>query len=537
MLLLAIPVFQLTTAGTNRSTLQPRLIIGIVVDQMRYDYLYRFYDQYSENGFKRLMREGMSFTYAQYNYIPTYTGPGHASIYTGSVPYYHGIISNDWYDKSAKKTIYCVKDSDVKTVGVDNNSGQMSPKNLLSATISDQLRMSNNGHSRVFSISIKDRASIIPGGKMANAAYWYDGKSGNFISSTWYMKDLPAWVNRFNDQKLPSILMNSGWNLEKAKNYQTSLPDEGPGEVDVFREGKTTFPHQFNNLNDSAMRELIKTTPFGNELLTNFFNYLLENEKTGQGEFCDFIAVSFSSTDYVGHAYGPNSVEIMDTYLKLDKQISKMLDTLDKTLGKGNYLLFLTADHGVKPNSAYLDANRIPSGRVILKNMKLQIAEYCKSQFGSPFVIEAVQDNQVYLNHPLIDSLNLNIKDISNKVAGFMGVKFPSIRSILTKETLLSQTPARAMNSFIINGYNVVRSGDISFELIQNYITSESRDEGTTHESSYNYDTHVPLIFFGWHIKPGESNQQVFIEDIAPTVTNLIHIQEPETTIGVPLIR
>jgi len=527
----------LTAGKSNKSELQPYLIVGVVVDQMRYDYLYRFYDQYSENGFKRLMREGMNFTYAQYNYIPTYTGPGHASIYTGSVPYYHGIISNDWYDKARKKTTYCVKDPDVKTVGAENNSGLMSPKNLLSTTISDQLRMSDNGNSKVFSISIKDRASILPGGKMANAAYWYDGKSGYFVTSTWYMKELPAWVTRFNALNLPSTLMKSGWQLENDKNYKVSLPDDGPGEVDVFREGKTVFPHQFNNLNDSARRELVKTTPFGNELLVDFFNSLIENEKPGQGDFCDFVAISFSSTDYVGHAYGPNSVEIMDTYLKLDKQIGSMLDTLDKYIGKGNYLLFLTADHGVKPNSAYLEANRIPSGQLMPKTIKGQMEDYCKSRFGTNRIIETVQDNQIYLNHNLIDSLNLNIKDISNQLVSFMEVNFPFIRVMLPKEALLSQTPSRSMNSCIINGYNIIRSGDISFELIQNYITSDTREGGTTHESSYHYDTHVPLIFFGWHIKPGESSEEVFIEDIAPTISNLIHIQEPDAALGIPLIK
>jgi predicted AlkP superfamily pyrophosphatase or phosphodiesterase len=350
------------------------------------------------------------------------------------------------------------------------------------------------------------------------------------------MKELPAWVTRFNVRKLPSALMSSGWDLERDKNYGNSFPDDGPGEVDLFREGKTIFPHQFTKLTDSVRRELIKSTPYGNELLADFFTELLKNEKPGQGEYCDFIAVSFSSTDYIGHAYGPNSVEIMDTYLKLDKQIARILDTLDQCLGKGNYLLFLTADHGVKPNSAYLEANRIRTGHVTTKNIRVQLAEYCKSQYGAARIIEAVQDNQIYLNHPLLDSLKLNINDVANKLVSFMSASFPFMGSILTKEKLLVQTPIRSMNSFILNGFNISRSGDISYELIQNYIISD-KDEGTTHESSFDYDTHVPLIFFGWHIKPGESNQEVFVEDIAPTITNLVHIQEPDATIGIPIIK
>jgi predicted AlkP superfamily pyrophosphatase or phosphodiesterase len=517
--------------------IQPRLVIGIVVDQMRYDYLYRFYDQYGEKGFKRLLREGMNFTFAQYNYIPTYTGPGHSSIYTGSVPYYHGIISNDWYDKKLRKTIYCVYDDSVKTVGADNSSGKMSPKNLLATTMTDQIRMSNNGCSKVYSISIKDRAAVLPGGHMANAVYWYDGKSGNFVSSTYYLNALPDWVMKFNDRKLPVKLMSNGWQLEKNKNYAVSLPDDGPGEKDVFKEGKTTFPHEFAKLPDSKKLDAIRSTPFGNELLADFLTALLKNEKPGKGKYCDFIAISFSSTDYVGHAYGPNSVEIMDTYLKLDKQIARILDTLDLYVGKGNYLLFLTADHAVKPNAKYLEASRIPADDVDEATVKTQLTDFCRQQFGNPHVIEALQDNQIYLDHQVMDSLKLDLKSVNDKLISFIRQKFPFISTVLTKEQLITKEPTRSMNSFILNGFNIRRSGDILFEMTPNVLLTDPGESATSHASSYDYDTHVPLMFFGWHVKPGESNQEVFVEDIAPTVCNLIHIQEPDATIGVPVIK
>jgi len=538
LFLLFVSLFQVVSAGKGEeNAIQPKLVVGIVVDQMRYDYLYRFYNQYGENGFKRLLKEGMNFTFAQYNYVPTYTGPGHSSIYTGSVPYFHGVISNDWYDKKLRKTVYCVNDDSVTTVGADNKAGTMSPKTLLATTMTDQLRMSNNGLSRVFSISIKDRAAVLPGGHMANAAYWYDGKTGNFITSSYYMKALPGWVTRFNDRKLPVMLMNTDWDLEKGQNYQVSMPDAGAGESDIFKEGKTTFPHQFSKMTDAEKLEQIKNTPFGNDLLVNFLTTILKNEKLGQGEFCDFLAISFSSTDYVGHAYGPNSMEIMDTYLKLDKQIAHILDTLDQCVGKGNYLLFLTADHGVKPNKAYLETNRIPAGNVGPQNLRKQLMEFCKTQYGKPLLVEAIQENQIYLNHPLLDSLKLDPNEVSGKLIGFIRNNFPFIGMTMTKEELINNTPSRSMNAFLINGFNIRRSGDISFELIQNYLISDNADKGTSHESSYNYDTHVPLVFFGWHIVPGESRQEVFIEDIAPTISNLIHIQEPDSTIGIPIIK
>ena len=535
-LLLCTFVLTFTTCCTKERKMQPRLIVGIVVDQMRYDYLYRYYDQYGQNGFKRLLNEGMNFTYAQYNYIPTYTGPGHASIYTGTTPYYHGIISNDWYDVGQKKTVYCARDTNYRTVGATGNAGRMSPENLLSSTMTDQLRLSDNGHSKVFAISLKDRAAVLPGGHMANAAYWYDGKSGNFITSTYYCKELPAWVKRFNEQKLPDRLMGSGWNLEQGRNYESSFPDNGPGEEDIFREGKTTFPHLFTRLSDTLKRELIRSTPFGNELLAGFFTELLKNEKPGQSDYCDFLSISFSSTDYVGHAYGPNSVEVMDTYLKLDRQIERILDTLDRLAGKGNYLLFLTADHGVKPNSSYLEANRIHAGRERTKGMKEQLNDYCTSHFGTSRIIEAIQDNQIYLNHTVLDSMKQSVGDVDNKLISFMRRAFPFTGIILTREELIAKPPVRSMNAFILNGFNIRRSGDLLFEMNQNYLVSGSGEKGTTHESSYDYDTHIPMIFFGWHVKPGESNQEVYVEDIAPTITNLVHIQEPDATIGIPII-
>jgi predicted AlkP superfamily pyrophosphatase or phosphodiesterase len=516
--------------------LQPRLVVGIVIDQMRYDYLYRYYDQYGERGFKRLMKEGMNFTYAHYNYIPTYTGPGHASIYTGTTPYNHGIISNDWYDRKSKKEIYCVSDPGYTTVGAGNAAGRMSPVNLVSTTMTDQLRMSNNGLSRVFSLSIKDRAAILPGGHMANGVYWYDGESGNFITSTFYLKELPSWVKMFNDRKLVSRYMRTAWSLEPGKNYETSLPDNGPGEEDVFKEGKTTFPHLFTNLSDTLKLERIKETPFGNDLLADFFFELLKNEKPGQGPYCDFVALSFSSPDYIGHSYGPNSMEVMDTYLKLDNQIARILDSLDKTIGKGNYLVFLTADHAVKPNSTYLETNRVYKRPSVIIKVKDQLTNYCKNTYGSPRIIEHMDGHQIYLNYDLMDSLKLDHRAVTENIVGYIRNHIPSIGTIRTKEKMFTESPTRSMGSFLLNGFKASRSGDILFETNLDY-TSFFPGTGTTHGSSYDYDSHVPLIFYGWHIQPGESNEEVFVIDIAPTITNLIHIQDPDGTTGVPIVK
>jgi len=522
---------------SNTNNNKPKLVIGIVIDQMRYDYLYRFYDQYGENGFKRLMNQGMNFTYAQYNYVPTYTATGHASIYTGTTPYYHGIISNDWYDRFQKKELYCVSDTNYSAVGANDASGRMSPKNLKTSTIGDQLQMSNNGLSRVFSVSIKDRAAILPGGHMANAAYWYDGAIGNFVTSTYYMKELPQWVNKFNEKQIPAKLMSSDWTLSLAQGeYETVMPDDGPGEQDVFDEGKATFPHVFGKHSMSEKLDLIKNTPFGNELLTAFVIDLIKQEKTGQGKYTDFLAISYSSTDYIGHAYGPNSMEIMDTYIKLDKQLSRIIDELDKNLGKGNYLLFLTADHAVKPNSAYLKANHGPTGFIDINSMERTLNAFCQKQYGVSGLIEKIHDGNIYLNHYIINKQQIEINSVCLNLVTHMLDMFPEIATITTKEKLRGKYPERSMSNFILNGFNPVLSGDIIFELTANY-GSEDNSTGTTHSSSYDYDTHVPLLFYGWHICEGESNQEVYVEDIVPTIASLLHIQEPEGTLGVPIIK
>ncbi len=523
-------------AQGTKEMARPKLVVGIVIDQMRYDYLYRYYNQYSENGFKRLMNQGMNFTYAHFNYIPTYTGPGHASIYTGTTPYYHGIISNDWYDKTLKKSVYCTSDTAFQTVGANNASGKMSPSRLLASTIGDELRMSNNGLSRVYAVSLKDRAAILPGGHMANAAYWYDGGSGNFITSTYYAKVLPQWVDNFNALKTPAKLMASGWNLSLPESaYSCSMPDKGAGEADAFSEGKTSFPHSFEKVPLPNRLEKIRSTPFGNELLADLVVELIKNEKPGQGQYTDLLAVSFSSTDYVGHAYGPNSVEVMDTYIKLDKEIARLLEALDNSVGKGNYLLFLTADHAVKPNGEYMKENHLPYGNMDSKMVEDSLRNFCNRYFGYTEIIETVEDNQIYFNQQTLRNNKTDLHLLNTVLIGFLRNTFPQMNTISSKEDFNSKMPTRTMSTFMLNGFNPYRSGDLSYDLAIGYL-SGNYSEGTSHGTSYDYDTHVPMIFYGWKVKPGESNAEVYVEDLAPTITNMLHIQEPNGTLGVPLI-
>ena len=297
--------FLLISAVYPQDNDHPKLVVGIVIDQMRYDYLYKYEKYYGEDGFKRLMREGTNFTFAHYNYVPTYTGPGHTSIYTGTVPYYHGIISNDWYSRRLNKFVNCVEDDSVNTVGESTSEGKASPKRLLTTTITDQLKISTNGKCKIYSISIKDRAAILPGGHTPDEVFWYSPITGKFITSTFYSSTLPQWVLDFNKKDLADKLFNNGWDLLLPKeDYTLSLPDNTPWEEDVFSEGKTSFPHSFSQVMNKKY-EMIINTPFGNELLEEFAKALIKNEKPGSSGYTDFLAISFSSTDYVGHPSPP----------------------------------------------------------------------------------------------------------------------------------------------------------------------------------------------------------------------------------------
>ncbi len=363
---------------------RPKLVVGIVIDQMRYDYLYRFKPYYGKDGFNRLMNEGTNFTYAHFNYVPTFTGPGHTSVYTGTTPFYHGIIANNWYDRQSNKMIYCVDDPTEKSVGSNDDEGEMSPKRLLATTITDQIKLATNGDSKVISVSLKDRAAILPGGHWANASYWYDSKKGNFITSSYYMKTLPEWVNKFNDEKLADKYMSGEWTLSKpVSDYQICAPDEVPYEKDVFSEGKTSFPHNFTNVKPGSKYAILESTPFGNQIVEEFAKAALKNEKLGEGKQTDFLAISFSSTDFIGHAYGTNSFEIEDTYIKLDAQIADLMKVLDKQVGKGNYLLFLTADHAALETPGFLEKHNLPTGELNIRNVKDSLKIFTERNFNT----------------------------------------------------------------------------------------------------------------------------------------------------------
>ena len=509
---------------------KPKLVVGIVVDQMRYDFLYRYSEKYSSGGFKRLMNEGFNCRNNHYDYAPTVTAAGHAAIFTGSIPAINGIIGNEWFNQKTGKSVYCVEDSSVRTVGSDSNAGLMSPKNLLVSTITDQLKIANNFESKTIGIALKDRGSILPAGHTANAAYWFDSKNGAWITSSFYMNDLPQWVKDFNSMKMPQKYMAEGWKtLLPIEKYTESTADNQAYEAKLSGEKTATFPHELAAQSGVNLLEVIRTTPFGNTLTKDFALVAIQNENLGKSPKTDFLTISFSSPDYVGHAFGPNSIEVEDTYLRLDKDIEEILTSLDNSLGKGNYLVFLSADHGVADVPGFWQSQKLPAGVVDAAMSSREVKTALKTAFGEGEFIIAEDNSQLYLNANLMEEKKISYTQIYEIVRKTL-LKRDDVADVIDLHNLANSTLPDYQLSYVKNGFNPRRSGDIMVVLNPSWFAG--RKQGTTHGSLYRYDTHVPLLFYGWKIKSGETTLRTNISDISPTVADLLNILEPNGSVG-----
>ena len=480
---LLLCVFSLCIMGVasaqTQPTAKPKLVVGIVIDQMRWDYLYRFNDLYGANGLKRLLNKGFSCENTLIPYVPTYTAVGHTCVYTGSVPAYTGIVGNNWFDKTTNANVYCTDDSTVNPVGSNTKGGKMSPENLWVTTITDELRLSNNFKSKVIGIAMKDRGAILPAGHSANAAYWYDDKSGKWISSTYYMQQLPDWVSQFNAKDVAGNYMKKDWNtLLPINKYDLSSADDEPYENAIKGEKTVTFPHRLSTIGDADKYESFKTTPFANSFTFDFAKSAIENESLGKNTVPDFLAVSISSTDYIGHSFCPNSVEIEDTYLRLDNDIADFLQYLDTKVGKGNYLVFLTADHGVAHIPAFLAEHKIPGGVFNEGEVSRELNKMIEDEFGMKNVVQSLQNYQVYLNADEISKQGKDLSAVKKSVIRFLAAK-PFIIHVFDTRELASTTMPEPQKTMMGNGFNPKRSGDIQFTFKPGYF--DGGKKGTTH--------------------------------------------------------
>ena len=508
---------------------RPKLVVGMVVDQMRWDYLYRYYDRYSNDGFKRLLREGYSCENTMIPYTPTYTAPGHTCIYTGSVPAIHGIIGNNWYSREIGKMVYCTDDSVVTTVGSSSTAGHMSPRNMWTTTITDELRLASNFHNKVIGIALKDRASILPAGHSANAAYWFDNASGGWITSSYYMNDLPAWVKKMNDKKLPDQYLKKEWNtLYPIATYINSSKDKNVFESEIPGEAGDSFPHITSTIKTDKYNSF-RFTPSANTYTFDMSKAAIEAEALGKNSETDFLAISLSSTDYIGHVFGPNSIEVEDTYLRLDKDLGDFLVYLDKQIGKGQYLVFLSADHGVAHVPAFAREYKMLAGAMDDNSIRLLLNKAVDSAYGVKNAILYVVNYQVYTDAKAIRDAKGDADKIKNFIIQQL-LSYPAIANAFYVNKLTEVALPQFIKNMLINGHNQELSGDVQFIFKPQWF--DGGDAGTTHGAWNPYDSHIPLLWFGWHVTPGKTNRETYMTDIAPTLAAMLHIQMPNGSIG-----
>lgn len=513
---------------------RPKLVVGIVVDQMRYDYLTRFFDKYSDGGFKRMMREGFNCKNNHFNYIPTYTGPGHAAVFTGTTPRYHGIISNNWYDKVEKKSVYCVNDDNYKAVGTTDPYSHVSPNRMLVTTVTDELRLHFQQRSKVIGIALKDRGAVLPAGHSANAAYWFQGNDeGNWVSSTYYMEALPAWVEDFNSARSIDNYLKEWTPLLKLDSYVESGPDMNDFEVGFKGKETPTFPYKLNDLKaENGGYDILRTTPFGNSMTVDFALAAIKGEALGKDGDTDFLAISFSSPDYIGHNFGVNAKETQDNYLRLDKDLERLFNELDTMVGKGEYTVFLTADHAVVHVPAFLQSQRISADYYDLNDFKRRLNLFMARSYGASDLVEYAGDFQIFLNRKKIKELQLDLAVVQKAIVEEI-ISYEMIDKAYSASDLNTTSFNNGVERLLQNGYHQKRSGDVLVVLNPSVISRGRK--GTTHGSGYTYDTHVPLLFFGHGIKQGETYKPTEITDIAPTISALLDIAFPNANIGVPL--
>lgn len=525
-----------TKAQQNDS---PKLIVGIVIDQMCYEYLYRYQDKFCENGFKLIMSEGTNCRNTLYNYVPTYTGPGHASIYTGTTPENHGIVGNDWFERKTNTVVNCVDDLNVTSVGTNSDDGKCSPKYLKTPTVTDQLKLTYPS-AKVISMSIKDRGAILPGGHLSDGSYWYDYSTGKFITSSFFKKELPSWVSNFNNKNAVDSYLNDTWNtLLDISAYGESGPDNSPYEGLLPGKTTPTFPYNLKEMTNGIPNySLFTATPFANTYLADFAIQSIDAEQLGKDQQTDMLCISFSTPDIAGHTFGPYSIELEDIYIRLDLEIGKLIKALNEKVGNDQYVLFLTADHAVVPVPQYLTDKNLPGGYVYLNEKMTQLKKDVELKFGTD-LIQSQENLNIYLNHPLMTEKNIDLKEVSNFISDKIAV-WDGVKRVFTDVQLRNGNSDDEWLNMIRRGYHNKVSGDVIFMLEPGYLPksteSATSHKGTSHGSAFNYDTHVPLLWYGAAIPKQDVFRTINIADISSTLTHLLYLQRSGAMTGNPIL-
>lgn len=517
---------------------KPALIVGIVVEQLRFDQIERFRDKLSENGIKKMINEGTFFRNASFDYMLTQSAPGFSTISTGTEPSYHGITSDNWYLPLKNEFIYCTKDVSVNPVGGSYESGLHSPVNLNASTFSDELKNTSGRKSKVFAAGIREHSAIFTAGHAADGAFWYDNSTGTWMSSTYYMSSLPSWVNDFNASNYAESYLNSTWTpLRQPSDYSICLPDSNRFEAGF--NGVNYFPYDINKLSKPEGRgsvrnyAFLRETPFADALTTSFAIRLIEKEGLGKDEIPDFLSICYSSTDYIGHRFGPSSVETADAILRLDKNIETLLTYLNDNLGKKNILIYFTSAHGVSEVPSVMGDVRIPAG-YFNHNQALQLLRsYLNAIYGEGDWVRGFSERQIFLNRMLIEDARIPIEDIQKKTARFL-IQFTGVASAFPYYAFEANDFGNGHLRRIVNSFSPQRSGDVIITLNPGWVEKEG-DQLTNHNSPYEYDSHVPLIWYGWTVNRSTVMRKVNMTDIAATLSSLCRVPYPNACSGEPM--
>ncbi|HEC41589.1 MAG TPA: alkaline phosphatase family protein [Bacteroides sp.] len=531
-----LTVLSFTTGlkAQNRSRIpseKPKLIVNIVVDQMRYDFIHRYWDKFGEGGIRKLVGSGTFCKNASYNYLINETAVGHSTIATGALPSNHGIISNNWYNSLRDEVVYCVEDEKVHTVGGSYESGLFSPRNLLASTIGDEINLASNFRSKVVGLALDNSAAILAAGHSADYAFWYDDETGNWVSSSYYVDSLPRWAREFNEKRLPESYLTRTWEpMLPLSEYTESSNDTSAFEIGL--EGRSVFPYDLDKLSTPKRNErdygILKYTPFGNVLTRDFATAIVINEEMGKDEFTDYLAIGFSANEYIGKYFGSNSVEVQDAMLRLDREIAHFIDFIDQNVGIQNTLIILTSDHGLAYSPAYLKSKKIPSGDFNPYSSLSLLGSYLNAIYGKGDWIRYYYGQQIYLNHELIESSGISYQEIQERTAQFL-IQFEGVSNAVTSYTLQTSNFSEGIFHKMQNGYHQKRSGDVIINLAPGWI---EKINGDSYHSSYLGDNHVPLIWYGWKIKRSTLTSPVKMIDIAPTISYFLDIARPNVSTG-----
>ncbi len=506
--------------GTPKGFARPKLILILVIDQFRYDYLARFRPYFVERGFNLLL-SGASFSDCRFDYATTSTGPGHATLLTGAYPNLHGIIANEWYDRSVHRMVYCVEDPSTKTVGAEGPGA--SPRNLIGSTLGDELRFASDFESKVVAISLKERSAVISGGHTANAAYWYDPKTARFVSSTYYMQALPPWAVEFNHQSWAKAYCGKSWQ---------ALPETPGGNGKTFKEFKPTANEPCP---DQKFLDWLESTPFMNEIELSFAREAVKNERLGQGPTTDLLIVALTVNDTIGHIYGPYGPGVADTTLWTDRYLADFFTELDRMVGLDKVWIVLSADHGVAPNFRSIEEQHLSATEAQPGSLRGAVNEALSQAFGEDAWVESIsQHYNIFLSRATLRKRHVD-EAKAEASAAQAAAQVPGVMAAFTRTQLLTgNLPDSPLSHKASNSFSSQRSGDV-FVIFEPYASPTLADKGTTHGSAWNYDTHVPLVLWGSAFRPGAYDSPCQPIDLAPTLAVALGLSHPSVAQGHPL--